>query len=377
MFWKRFFIAAGIFIIGVFFAQLIAAPYIKGAIMDVAGKAMGTDVSIRNCAISILKRKVVIEDITVLNPKYKDDYVFKAKEVSVDFYLAPLLFNKYMLRTISVTNPEVILHLDERGALNAPLIKREGGEKADKVSPEVLFGSILIKNGNLKFIDHRVSTPAAIAVFSGIDADISNSLSVKDGAVFTEAKITGKIESEGEFTLQAKGNLVSTPISFDSQITLKDVPLPKFSPYYKGNLSIIVKNGDLSGSVKALCEKGRLNLRGDVKIDDIDLEPLGDPSQTILFELKTKDVIDFLKDENNTVNFSFEINGNLHNPDFKWGPEVLRAIRKAMLSAITEGVKRLFQSPAAAGEKIGEIVGGETGEKIKEIGRELQKILKR
>lgn len=376
MFWKKFFIVIGILIIGVFFAQLIAAPYIKGTIIDAAKKATGTDISIQNCAVSVLKRRVVIEDITVSNPEYKDDYLFKTKEMSVDFYLMPFLFNKYILRTISMTNPEIILHLDGRGALNAPLFKKEGGENTGiKASPEVLFGRFLIKNGNLKFIDHRVSNPATITVFSGIDADVSNSLSGKNGTILTEVKIAGKIESEGQFTAQGKGNLVSAPVNFVSQITVKDIPLPKFSSYYKGNLSIIVKSGNLSGYAKALCENGNLNLQGDVKIDDIDLEPLGDPSQTILFELKTSDVINFLKDENNAVNFSFEINGDLLNPDFKWGPEVLRAVKKAMFRAITEGVGRLFQSPAEAGERIGKIIGAETGEKIKKIGRELQKIL--
>jgi len=57
MFWKRFFIVIGILIILAFLAQLLAAPYVKGLIIKVAKESLGVDVTIGNCALSVLKRK--------------------------------------------------------------------------------------------------------------------------------------------------------------------------------------------------------------------------------------------------------------------------------------------------------------------------------
>lgn len=380
MFWKRFFIVLGIFIILAFIAQLTAAPYIKGLIARVAKESLGVDISIGNFAVSLLDRKIVLEDVTVPNPEYKDDYLIKAKEISADFYLMPLLFNKQVLRVVSMTKPEVVLHLDEAGAIRIPPFKkREDKKPAKKSGSNILFGSLLINNGNLKFIDHRVSKPATLTAFSEINCDISNSVSIGLGKVITKIDASGKIEGQGKFSVKGKGDFLSKPMSFDGNINVEDLPLPEFAPYYGKFLSVLVKSGNASLFTNALCDKGNLDVKNNASIANLDLEPIGDPSQTLLFELKTSDVLDFLKDENNTVKFSFNISGDLTKPDFKWGPEIRRAMTSAMLRAFNEGVGRLLQKtldkPAEVGAKIGEMIGGAAGDKVKKIGEKLQKIL--
>lgn len=379
MFWKRFFIVIGIFIILAFIAQLTAAPYVKGLITRLAKDSLGIDVSIGNCAVSLLDRKIILEDVTVPNPEYKDDNLIKAKEISADFYLMPLLFNKQVLRAISLTKPEVVLHLDETGTLRIPPFgKKEEKKTAKKSESPILFGRLLINNGSIKFIDHRVSKPATLTVFSDINCDISNAVSIGRGKVITKIDTSGKIEEQGRFSVKGKGDFLSKPTSFDGDINIENLPLLKFSPYYASFLSVTVKSGNANLFTKALCDKGNLDVRSSASINDLNMEPIGDPTQTLLFELKTSDVIEFLRDENNSIKFSFNISGDLTKPDFKWGPEIQRAMRDAMLRAFTEGVGRLFQKtlekPAEVGTKVGEMIGGETGDKVKKIGEKLQKI---
>ena len=79
MFWKRFFIVIGILVILAFVAQLLAAPYVKGLVIKGLKDSLGVDVTIGDCAVSVLKRKVILDDVTVLNPDRKDDYLLKAK----------------------------------------------------------------------------------------------------------------------------------------------------------------------------------------------------------------------------------------------------------------------------------------------------------
>jgi len=379
MFWKKFFIVVGTLIILAFIAQLTASPYIKGLIIRTAKESLGLEISIGNCAVSLLSRKIILEDITIPNPEYKDDYFIKAKEISADFYLMPLLFNKQVLREVSVTKPEVILHLDEAGALKLPRVKKEEERKAAKKSEgKILFGRFLINNGNLKFIDHRVSKPATLTMFSGVNCDISNSFSIGRGKVITKVDLSGKIEEQGRLSVKGEGDFLSEPVSFNGDMNIENLPLPEFAPYYANFLSVIVKSGNASLYTKAACDEGSLNINSNARIDSLNLEPIGDPSQTLFFELKTSDVIEFLKDENNTVKFSFNVSGDLTKPDFKWGPEVQRALKDSMLRAFTEGAGRLLQKtlekPAEVGEKVGEIIGGEAGENVKKIGEQLQKI---
>lgn len=377
MFWKRFFIAAGILVILAFIAQLTAAPYIKGLITRTAKESLGIDVSIGNCAVNILNRKIILEDINVPNPDYKNDYLAKAKEISADFYLMPLLFNKQVLRLVSLTRPEIVLHLDETGALKVPPFgKKDDKKPAGKSEPGILFGNLVVTDGKITFIDHRVSKPATLTAFSEVNCDISNSFSAGLGKIVTKIDISGKIEGQGRFSVKGSGDFLSKPLSFDGDINIENIPLQEFLPYYGGFVPVVVKSGNAGLYTKAVCDKGNLDVRSNAGIDNLVMEPIGDPAQTVFFELKTSDVIEFLKDENNTVRFSFNISGDLNKPDFKWGPEIRRAMANAMLRSFKEGVARIIlKSPQEAGEKIGEMIGGETGDKIKKIGEKLQKIL--
>ena len=373
MFWKRFFIVIGILIILAFLAQLLVAPYVKGLIIKVARESLGVDVTIGNCALSVLKRNIILDGVAILNPENKDDYLLKAKELNVDFYLLPLLFNKCVLNTVTITNPEAILYLDEAGKLKLPQMKKK--EAGAKKQGELLFRKLVIGNGNFKFIDQHVSKPATITQFSGIDCKVVNSISLSDRTIITSVNGKGNIEGQGKFSVDGKGKFLEKPVSFDGGIKIENVSIPKFSPYYGDSLSVKINKGNLFVYTKASCDKGNLDVKSEVRIEDVDLEPIGDPSQTVLLELKTIDVINFLKDENNTVKFSFEISGDLSKPDFKWGAEMARVLRNSMLKAFTGGVMRLFKAPAKAGEAIGNMLGGEAGEAAKKIGKELEKIL--
>lgn len=375
MFWKRFFIVIGILIILAFIAQLLAAPYVKGLIIKVAKESLGVDVTIGNCALSVLKRSIILDDVAVLNPENKDDHLLKAKELNVDLYLLPFLLNRYILNTVTITDPEVILYLDEAGKLKLPHLKKK--EAGAKKQCEPLFRKLVIGNGNFKFIDQHVSKPATIIQFSAIDCKVVNSISLSDRTIITSVNGKGNIEGRGKFSVDGKGKFLEKPMSFDGGIKIENIQIPKFSPYYGDSLSVKVNKGNLFVDTKALCDKGKLDVKSEVRIEDVELEPIGDPSQTVLLELKTIDVINFLKDEKNTVEFSFEISGDLSKPDFKWGAEMARALRNSMLKAFTNGVMRLFKTPAQAGETIGKMLGGEAGEAAKELGNKINKELEK
>lgn len=381
MFWKKFFIFIGTVIILAFLAQLIVAPYLKDIIARKAKDALGVEVSIGNCALSILKGRIVLEDVNVPSPQYKDEYLIKVKELSVDFYLIPLLFKKEILQVLSLTRPELILHRDETGTLRFPQFKKTQEDKKSKAKTEsqILIKRLLVKKGSLKLVDHKVTTPPTVTTFSDINCDIVNSLSLAERKVLTHIDAKGKIEEQGKFSINGKGNFLLKPRSFDGDMKFESVPLPKFTPYYGENLSIIVKSGDLNLDSKALCDKENLDIKNTVRIENVDVEPIGDPSQTILFELRTADVIKYLKDEKGVIGpFEFEVGGNLEKPEFRLGPAIQRALKQAMMRSIYDGVQQLLENPERAGEKIeeiGKILGGEAGEKAKKIGEQLQKIL--
>lgn len=380
MFWKKFFIVLGVIIILAFLAQLVAAPYLKDLITKKAKEALGVEVSIENCAPNILKSKIILENVNIPSPQYTEEYFFKAKELSIDFYLIAFLFKKQILQTLSLTQPELILHRDETGTLKLPQFKKAQKEKEVRreVKFEILIKRFLVRNGNLKLIDHYVSKPPTVITFSDLNCDIINSLSLADKKIITDIDAKGKIEGRGKFLINGKGDFVSKPISFDGDLEIEGLSLPKFTPYYGENLSIIVKSGNLNIDSKALCERGNLDIANKVRIESVDVEPIGDPSKTILFELPTIYVIQFLKDENGTISFEFKVGGNLEKPDFRFGPEIQRALKQAMMRRISDGVQRLLENPQKAGEKIeeiGKILGGEAGEKAKKIGEQLQKIL--
>jgi|GEM_PF-3262393 len=380
MFWKKFFIAIGILIILVFIAQLIAAPYVKDLITKKATDALGVGVSIDNCAISILKGKIVLENIDIPSPQYKDEHLIKAKELSIDLYLTLLLFKKRALQNLTLIQPELVLHRDATGTLQLPQFDVASGKEVAKESKfEIFIKSLIVRNGSLKLIDHLVSTPPTVITFSNLNCDIQNSLSFVEKRLSTHLNMKGTVEGQGSFSINGAGNFISKPRSFEGDIKIENLSLPKFTPYYGKNLSIIVKKGNLYLDSKAICDKENLDVTNIAKIENVEVEPIGDPSQTILFEQPTIYVIEYFKDKKGTIGpFEFKIVGNSEKPEFRLGPEIERALKQAMMRRISEGVQQLLKEPQKAGEKIeeiGKVIGGEAQEKAKQIKEKLEEIL--
>jgi len=245
MFWKRFFIVLGILVILAFIAQLLAAPYVKSLIIKGAKESLGVDVTIGECTLSIAKRNIILGDIVIVNPQNKDDYLLKVKELTAEFYLLPLLFNKCILETVVITNPETVLYLGEDGKLKLPQLKKEDKAAKPKRQDELLFKRLVINNGNFKFIDQHVSKPATITQFSSINCDVVNSISLSDRAIITSINAKGNIEGQGKFSVDGKGKFLEKPLSFDGDINVENVSIPKFSAYYSESLPVVVNKGNL------------------------------------------------------------------------------------------------------------------------------------
>ncbi|MDD5424055.1 MAG: hypothetical protein PHR74_02120, partial [Candidatus Omnitrophica bacterium] len=63
MFWKRFFIVIGILVILAFLAQLLVAPHLKDFLTKAVKDSTGIDISVGNCELSMLQRKIVLSDV--------------------------------------------------------------------------------------------------------------------------------------------------------------------------------------------------------------------------------------------------------------------------------------------------------------------------
>ena len=288
--------------------------------------------------------------------------LFQASRVSISPNILGFFAGKIVLNGLTLVNPVINLEESGDGSLNLPRL----GQKV-KQPPLYLMGLKII-NGRVNFSDKKIDPAGYKVILAGINAHISKvilpltSLKANFEASLDVLEPGNKILGSILFS----GWLDFGPKDMDGVLTIKDLDLTYFSPYYgnfisKKKLLQAVLNLDTTFKSK----NNNLAILTDLKLSNLvyaqEKQVEGQPLEIDF----TKNALDFFTDSKGNLNLEFNINTKLDNPGLS-----AEQCKKIILKAATKNISH--QSPEELMKKVNNNL-----EQFKAIGKSLESIFKK
>lgn len=211
--------------------------------------------------------------------------------------------------------------------------------------PKVNVQTVTIENGELQFVDRSV-TPVARASLQKIHGTIKD-LSTEEMRraqvhIETLAGGTGPIEITGQLNpLRAKQ-------ATEAKLSVKNVKMNPADPYAGKYLGYRLNRGELNVNVDYTISASQLKGRNLIVLDQVALgDKVSSPDAT---HMPVKLAIALLKDRQGKIEIDVPVEGNLDDPQFRFGKVIWHVIGNVFVKAIT--------SPFAL---LGSLVGGGKG----------------
>ena len=335
---------------------------------------------IANIAVSLFAKQIVVQQIeqslrlpvtldslnvgfplSIKLNKLSVGDLFKADAISVAPNILGFLAGKVVLSGVTLVNPVINLERLADGSLNLPKLEQKGK------NPQVYLTSLTIKNGRFIFTDRKVDPAGYKIILAKLNCRISKEMlpptSLKANLKISADLFTPESRKLGSAALN--GWLDFGPKDMDALLTIKDLDLTYFSPYYGNfisNKKILSAKLNINTILKA--ENNNLNILTDFKLSNLtyaqETQAEGEPPE-INF---TKNALEFFTDSQGNLNLEFEINTKLDHPSVS-----IEQLKKVILRAAAKNLSN--QSPDELIKKVNDNI-----DQFKAIGKTLKNIFK-
>lgn len=213
-------------------------------------------------------------------------------------------------------------------------------------APELAIAKLAVTGGRLSFIDRSVQPNAAL-VLSDLEGSYLG-LSGRPDAV-SQVAFKGRAGGLAPITITGKAMPLRHDLDTDVALKIQGADLTDFTPYTGKYLGYTVQKGKLDVDARLRIDHRNLKSENAVKLDQFYLgEKVPSPDAT---GLPVKLGLAILRDRKGVIAFDLPIEGNLDDPDVKYGKLVWKAIFNLL--------GKIATSPFTL---IGKLFGGEAGD---------------
>ncbi|MDD4899147.1 MAG: DUF748 domain-containing protein [Candidatus Omnitrophica bacterium] len=335
-------------------AGLLIHLYGKKIVVGQVKENLGIEASLDSIGLKL--------PLTVELKNLKLGELASVERISLAPNLLGFLAGKIVIADLLLENPQVHLVKSTDGAINLPKLK-QGGKSA-----EVFITGLKIRNGKFTYNDKFIVPEGLQTVLNNINCSISKVMlpitSLKANLDFNAtlegpaAKALGKLSS--------KGWVDFGPKDADLNLSVQDLDLVYFAPYYGDFLStkkLLSAQLNLASACKA--KDNNLNIVTDFKLSHLAYAQEEPPQEGQLPELNLmKNALDLFSDENGNVNLTFTINTKFDQPTIN-----IKELKGIILEAAAKNLTS--QRPDRVIEKIQNTV-----EQFKDFGKQMENIFK-
>jgi len=302
-----------------------------------------------------LKGNFRIDSLFINNTK-DNSFLFSMNKFFIQSYTLELFPNRLYIDAIDINSFYVNAKIDEKKVLNFSTLVKESSEKNNTTEEQVVqkkdpfpisIVKVSVENGSAKFSDFSIPIKFKTDIhdLNGVVYAISNTPNET-----TYINIKGEVDKYGSTLL--KGSLdASNPKKYtDIDFNFKNLDLNSLSGYsaefagYKIDsgklfldLGYDINEGELLGSNSVIIKKMKL---GDaIEDENITHLPLGF-------------VIGLLEDSDGIIDIDMPVEGNVDNPDFKYGALIFKTFTNLIAKAVTSPFKFLGSMLGMDGEDL-------------------------
>jgi hypothetical protein len=235
----------------------------------------------------------------------------------------------------------------ELGGILARLLEsRKGtnGSEALKFSVD----TVVLSNAAVHVYDRSIEPPVVDSLdhFSGTITGISSEEMSR-----AEARLAGTIGGSGPLEITGKLNPLHSHTPSEMQVSLRDVDMTVASPYTGKFVGYSVARGKLNLQMNYTIEQRQLKANNALMLDQFTFgSKVDSPDAT---SLPVRLAVALLKDRDGKIELDLPIDGNLDDPDFRYG--------KAIMQVLVKVITKIITSPFAA---LGALFGGSNPEEV-------------
>ena len=297
--------------------------------------------------------KVSIKDIRLNGKKTEKLIAFK----SLDLEKISFAKNDLAISGVSLNSPFIKAHLSKERKFNLSQIvkedknkakteaKPEGKKAASKKDDELKFSvkNFSLKNGEVDFSDASLFMPFATTI-----SKLNGKLTDIDKKRPSSGEFQGVVGKNGFAQITAKLFPFELKQNTDIKLDFKDIDLTDITPYSGQFVGYKIKKGKLNLNLNYSVTDSKLNGSNFINFDSLTLGEKVDSKDAVNLPLSL--AISILSDQNNQINIDLPVEGNLDDPDFKYGGVIWAAVKK-LFADITLAPFRFLGNALGLGSK--------------------------
>lgn len=297
--------------------------------------------------------KVSIKDIRLNGKKAEKLIAFK----SLDLEKISFAKNNLAISGVSLNSPFIKAHLSKERKFNLSQIVKEDKNKAkaeakpetkkvaSKKEDELKFSvkNFSLKNGEVDFSDASLFMPFATTI-----SKLNGKLTDIDKKRPSSGEFQGVVGKNGFAQITAKLFPFELKQNTDIKLDFKDIDLVNVTPYSGQFVGYKIKKGKLNLNLNYSVTDSKLNGSNFINFDSLTLGEKVESKDAVNLPLSL--AISILSDQNNQINIDLPVEGNLDDPDFKYGGVIWAAVKK-LFADITLAPFRFLGNALGLGSK--------------------------
>ena len=327
-----------------------AKPFLEA---DLASGQMSADAQLHYAKDIKADAKVSIKDIRLNGKKAEKLIAFK----SLDLEKISFAKNDLAISGVSLNSPFIKAHLSKERKFNLSQIVKEDKNKAkteakpeskkaaSKKEDELKFSvkNFSLKNGEVDFSDASLFMPFATTI-----SKLNGKLTDIDKKRPSSGEFQGVVGKNGFAQITAKLFPFELKQNTDIKLDFKDIDLTDITPYSGQFVGYKIKKGKLNLNLNYSVVDSKLNGSNFINFDSLTLGEKVDSKDAVNLPLSL--AISILSDQNNQINIDLPVEGNLDDPDFKYGGVIWAAVKK-LFADITLAPFRFLGNALGLGSK--------------------------
>ena len=327
-----------------------AKPFLEA---DLSSGEMSADAQLHYAKDIKADAKLSVKDIR-LDDKNKEKLIaFKSLEVDK----ISLFKNNLEITGVALNSPFIKAHLSKEREFNLSKIVKEDKNKAQneqkaeskkaasKKDDELNFSikNCSLNNGEVDFSDASLFMPFATKI-----SNLNGKLTDIDKKRPSSGEFKGTVGKNGFSQITAKLFPFELKQNTNIKLDFKDIDLIDVTPYSGQFLGYKIKKGKLNLNLNYSVVDSKLNGSNLINFDTLTLGEKVDSKDAVNLPLSL--AISILSDQNNQINIDLPVEGNLDDPDFKYGGVIWAAVKK-LFADITLAPFRFLGNALGLGSK--------------------------
>ena len=327
-----------------------AKPFLEA---DLSSGEMSADAQLHYAKDIKADAKLSVKDIR-LDDKNKEKLI-AFKSLGVD--KISLFKDNLEITGVTLNSPFIKAHLSKEREFNLSKIVKEDKSKAQneqkteskkaasKKDDELNFSikNFSLNNGEVDFSDASLFMPFATKI-----SNLNGKLTDIDKKRPSSGEFKGTVGKNGFSQITAKLFPFELKQNTNIKLDFKDIDLIDITPYSGQFLGYKIKKGKLNLNLNYSVVDSKLNGSNLINFDTLTLGEKVDSKDAVNLPLSL--AISILSDQNNQINIDLPVEGNLDDPDFKYGGVIWAAVKK-LFADITLAPFRFLGNALGLGSK--------------------------